>query len=330
MKSSYLLKVCRWIGAAALVALLAAGCGQTATKPAQQGTGQAGKKIKVGYALSSIGHDFFVMMLKGIKDEVKQENVELIETVANGDSSKQLTDVEDLLQQGIDILILTPQDSEAIVPAFDKARAKKVPIVVCDIGVTGREPDCFIISDNYQGGVMAAEYMIKKLGGKGNVVHIQCQLGAANARQRSQGFDDTIKKSKIKIVAEQPADSRRDLAMTVMENILQAEPRIDGIFAANDPMATGALLAAKNAGRLKGMTVVGFNGDSDALKAIKDGDLAATIAQSPYKMGMTAVQMAVKLAKSEKVDKRVPVPVELVTSENLARFEKATEAIKSK
>ncbi len=130
-----------------------------------------------------------------------------------------------------------------------------------------------------------------------------------------------MKEKGIEIIPPQPADSMRDKAMTVMENMLQANRDIAAVFAENDPMAVGAMLAAENAGRLKDMIVVGFNGDKEALDAIRGGKMAATVMQFPYDMGVAGVQQALKLARGEPADERVDVPVELVTAENIDQFQ---------
>lgn len=274
----------------------------------------------IGWSVSSLNNEFFVTMKQGIEDAAKEQGVTLLEANANADVAKQVADVEDLLQKGVAVMLITPQDSEAIVPAVRRCNEKAVPVVIVDIGAAGGKIAALIISDNYQGGRLAGEFIAGKVGPAGQVVHIQCQLGAANAQKRGRGFKDVMAEKGIAIVAEQPADSMKDKGMTVMENILQAEAKIDAVFCQNDNMALGALLAAQNAGRLKDMVIVGFDGNRDALDAIRRGELSATVIQFPYDMGRTGVESAVKLSRGEPVAGEVKVPVELVTAANLDRY----------
>jgi ribose transport system substrate-binding protein len=159
---------------------------------------------------------------------------------------------------------------------------------------------------------MAAEYVVKLLGGKGNVVELEGIPGTSAARDRGQGFNEVMAKNAgLKIVARQEAGFDRAKGLTVMENILQAQPKIDAVFAHNDEMALGALKAIEAAGR-KGIRVVGFDAVDDAVKAVKDGRLAATVAQRPADMGRLGVEFALKVIQGAKVDKYVPVALALV------------------
>jgi ribose transport system substrate-binding protein len=306
---------------AALVALC--GCGrppaETTAPPPQPTAGAAG--LVLAYSVSSLNHRFFVDMLAGVEAEVAKQGATLLQADAGADAGKQLSDIEDLLQKQPAAMMITPQDSDAIKPAVVACNERGVPVIIIDIGASGGTVDSFIISDNYEGGRLAGEYIAAHVKPGARVAHIRCQLGAANARQRGEGFAAVMHEKGIETIPPQPADSKRDLAMTVMENLLQANKQIAAVFAENDPMAMGAMLAAKNAGRLKDTIVVGFNGDPEALDAIRAGEMAATIMQFPYDMGVEGVKQAVKLARGEPAEKQVDVPVELVTADNIDRFE---------
>jgi ribose transport system substrate-binding protein len=276
--------------------------------------------VVLAYSVSALSHQFFVDMMAGVGDEAKKEGATLLKADAGANAGKQLSDIEDLLQKDPSVMLITPQDSDAIKPAVEACNKKGVPVVIIDIGASGGKVDSFIISDNEQGGRLAGEYIAAHVPAGAKVAHIQCQLGAANARKRGEGFTAAMKEKGLSVIPPQPADSMRDKAMTVMENLLQANPKIAAVFCENDPMAVGATIAAKGAGRLKGMIVVGFNGDPEALDAIRKGEMAATVMQFPYDMGVAGVQQAVKLARGEKVESQVDVPVELVTKDNIDRF----------
>ena len=273
--------------------------------------------IRIGYSTPALTNQYWNRVSSGIKEEAKKNGVEVIVADAQGDSGKQLSDVEDLVQKRVAAILISPWDTDTAASCIKKANRAKIPVIVVDIGTSGGEYAAFIISDNREGGRMAGRYIAEKLGGKGKVVHIQCQLGARNAQMRGEGFEEIMKQKGIAIAAKQPADSRRDLGMTVMENILQANPDVNAVFAQNDEMALGALRAIETSGKKGKILIVGFDGNDDALKAVQDGGMAATIGQQPEEMGRIALQTALKVIKHEPVKKEIFVPVKLITKETL-------------
>ncbi|MEW6203528.1 MAG: substrate-binding domain-containing protein [bacterium] len=273
--------------------------------------------VRIGYSTPALTNQFWNRVSSGIREEANKNGVEVIVADAQGDSGKQLSDVEDLVQKQVNAILISPWDTDTAASCIKKANRAKIPVIVVDIGTSGGEYEAFIVSDNKEGGRMAGRYIVEKLGGKGNAVHIQCQLGARNAQLRGEGFEEIMKQEDINIVAKQPADSRRDLGMTVMENILQSNPNIDAVFAQNDEMALGALRAVETSGKKGKIIVVGFDGNDDALKAIREGTMAASVGQQPEEMGRIAVQTALKVLKNETVEKDIFVPVKLITKETL-------------
>lgn len=159
---------------------------------------------------------------------------------------------------------------------------------------------------------MAGEYIIEKLGGKGNVVELEGIAGTNAARERGEGFNEAIKDTEIKVVAKQTADFDRVKGLEVMENILQSQPDIQAVFAHNDEMALGALEAVKASGR--DIMIVGFDATDDAVAAVEAGDMAATVAQQPELIGKIGVETAVKVLSGEEVDANIPVELSLVTN----------------
>ena len=170
------------------------------------------------------------------------------------------------------------------------------------------------------GGRQAAKALADKLGGKGEVVVLQGTAGTSASRERGQGFAEGIKAFPgIKVVAKQPADFDRTKGLDVMTNLLQGNPGVDGVFAENDVMALGAVKAlGDKAGR--SVSVVGFDGTPDGLKAVEAGTLYASVAQQPAELGRIAVRNAIRAADDKKVDSVVKVPVKVVTEKNVARF----------
>ena len=169
-----------------------------------------------------------------------------------------------------------------------------------------------IASDNVAGGKLAAEFLLEKLGGKGNLVELEGVPGTSAARERGQGFHSVVDgKDGVKLVARQPADFDRAKGLSVTENILQGNKDVQGVFAHNDEMALGAQKAVEAAG-LKNVVVVGFDATPDAVAAVKAGSLAATVQQKPDLIGQYGVQTAKKLIDGQTVDKSIPVPLDLV------------------
>ncbi|WP_422446608.1 ribose ABC transporter substrate-binding protein RbsB [Thermoanaerobacterium sp. DL9XJH110] len=292
---------------------LLAGCGNSKNQQAQDQGGQsADQNKKVGLVISTLNNPFFVTLRDGAQKKAQELGYELIILDSQNDSSKELSNVEDLVQQGVSLLMINPVDSDAVANAVKMANEKNIPVITLDRSANDGKVVTHIASDNVAGGKMAGQFIVDKLGGKGNVVELQGIPGASAARDRGQGFEEAIKGTEIKIVAFQPADFDRQKGLSVMENILQAQPQIDAVFAQNDEMALGAIQAIEAAGR-KGILVVGFDAIDDALKAIEEGKMAATVAQQPELIGSLGVEYADKVLKGESVPEYVPVELKLIT-----------------
>lgn len=272
----------------------------------------AEKKLVVGLAVSTLNNPFFVDLKDGALEAAKKLGIELVVTDAQNDPNKQLAGIEDLIQRGVDVILVNPTDSAAVVPAIKAANKARIPVITVDRSAAQGDVETHIASDNVAGGRMAGEYIAKLLGGQGKVVELEGIPGTSAARDRGKGFNEVIgKNSGIKVVARQEAGFDRAKGLTVMENILQAQPEIDAVFAHNDEMALGALKAVSASGR-KGILVVGFDATDDAVAAVKEGRLAATVAQQPREMGRLAVESARKLLSGGKLDKFIPVALNLV------------------
>jgi len=268
---------------------------------------------KIGLAVSTLNNPFFVDLRDGALEEAKKAGLSITVADAQNDPNRQLSQVENFIEQGVSIILVNPCDSTAIVPAIKAANRAKIPVITVDRGADGGEVVCHIASDNVQGGQMAGEFLAKLIGNKGKVVELEGIPGTSAARDRGKGFNEVMKKyPNIKIVARQEAGFDRAKGMTVMENILQAQPEIDGIFCHNDEMALGALRAIEAAGRLSAIKIVGFDATDDAVKSVKDGKMVATVAQKPRVMGSMAVETAKQVLDGVKVGAFIPVPLELV------------------
>jgi len=267
----------------------------------------------LGVVISTLNNPFFVTLKDGAEEKAKELGVELVIYDAQDDSAKMTSSMEDLIQKKVGAILVNPTDADAVVPSILKANAAGIPVFTIDRGATSGEVVTHIASDNVAGGKMAGEFLAEKIGGKGKVVELVGIPGTSAARDRGKGFHEAMEGyPDIEIVASQAADFNRDRGLAVFENILQAQPEIDGVFAHNDEMVLGAIAAAEAAGR-KGIVFVGFDAVGDAVKAVKDGRLAATVAQQPKEMGLLGVEYAVKYLEGEAIPDSVPVPLMLVT-----------------
>ncbi|MEV4226203.1 substrate-binding domain-containing protein [Streptomyces bobili] len=275
---------------------------------------------KVGLALSTLNNPFFVQIQSGAKAEAKKLGVDLTVTDAQNDASQQANQLQNFTSSGYDAIIVNPVDSDAAGPAVRAADKAEIPVVAVDRGVNKATTNTLVASDNVAGGELAAKTVAEKLGGTGKIVILQGQAGTSAARERAEGFAKGLKAFPgIQVLAQQPADFDRTKGLDVMSNLLQAHPDVQGVIAANDEMALGAIKAlGSKAG--KSVQVVGFDGTPDGMTAVTNGTLYASVAQQPSELGRIAVDNALKAFQGKKVAEMVKVPVKVVTKENVSDF----------
>ena len=232
------------------------------------------KDVKVGVSISTLNNPFFVSLKDGIEKEAKEKGMKVTVVDAQDDTAKQISGIEDLILQKVDVLLVNPTDSAAISSAVQSANEAGIPVITIDRSSDEGDVETFIASDNVAGGEMAAEYLVKELGEKAKVVELEGVSGASATRERGKGFHNIADKQ-LDVLTSQTAEFDRTKGLNVMENILQGNKDIQAVFAHNDEMALGAIEAIKAAG--KDIIVVGFDGNDDALKAVENGELKATI-----------------------------------------------------
>ena len=271
----------------------------------------------VGLSLSTLNNPFFVTLRDGAQAAADEAGVDLLVTDAQDSVSTQVSDIEDLIVRGVDVLIINATDSAAVVPAVMQANAAGIPVIAVDRGIDGGRLAYYVASDNAAGGQAAAAFICDRLGGTGDVVELEGIPGTTAARARGAGFNAYLSESctDLRVVARQTANFNRAEGLSVMENILVAQPEIDAVFAHNDEMALGALQAIQASGR--DILVVGFDATDDARAAVERCEMAATVAQLPDELGATSVELAADLIAGEPVPAEVvdvAVPLELVTN----------------
>ncbi|WP_061809637.1 ribose ABC transporter substrate-binding protein RbsB [Rossellomorea vietnamensis] len=305
-----------WLLLISLSLLFLGACSLQPPEWAKPNTSSNPEDIKIGLSVSTLNNPFFVSMKNGVEDEAKKQGMEVVVVDAQNDAAKQINDVEDLIQQGVNVLLINPTDSAAISTAVQSANSLGIPVVTLDRSAEKGDVATLVSSDNEKGGEMAGEYLVEQLGEGAKVAELEGVPGASATRERGAGFHN-IADENLDVVAKQTANFDRTEGLNTMENLIQGNPDIKAVFAHNDEMALGALQAIQSSGR--DVLVVGFDGNEDAMTSILNGNLSATVAQQPEKIGSLAVQAGADVLSGKKVDKKIPVPLKLVTEENVEK-----------
>lgn len=298
--------------------LLLLGCNQ---KPGTNKGSQGARKI-IGVSMLSLQNEFIVNLKDALEKSAGEKNVQLIITDAERSADRQVQQIESFISQGVDAIILNPCEVEASSPAIEKAKAAKIPIVNVN-SETKLEPDAFVGSRDEESGEMAMEFIAKKTNGIGNIVIMHGYMGQAAQIKRSIGARKVLSKyPNLRVLAEQSAEWDRAKGMTLMENWIQSfGNKINAVFAQNDEMGMGALQALEQANVKDRILLVSIDAISDALQAVKDGRLDATLYQDAKGQAEGAIAAAISLTGNIKLkSKEVFIPFELVTKSNVDSF----------
>ena len=262
--------------------------------------------VVIGVSISTLNNPFFVKIKDGIEKEAKKQGVKVKFADAQDDAAKQANDIDDLIQQKVDYLIVNPTDSDAISGSIQIANDEAIPVITLDRDVAKGDVASFIASDNIKGGEMGGKLIVDELGKDARVAELEGVPGASATRERGKGFHNVADQS-LDVVSKQSAKFNRTEGLNVTQNIIQAHPEIQAIFAQNDEMALGAVEAIGN----KDIKVVGFDGNEDAIKSVEKGKLFATVAQQPNLMGEESVKTIMDLYNGKKVEKKNKIPLEM-------------------
>ena len=314
--------------------MLLAGCGKTedaaTTKPAAEETTEdaatdaaadtatdtaaSGETIKIGVSVADQSNPFYIDIVDGMESAAKDGD-ELVIVDAGFDAAKQLNDIDDMIQQGVKVMLIDPVDSNAIKSAVEACDAAGIPVIAYNSPLNF-EIASTVATDNYLAGQLVGEAMGKALDGKGEVAMLTYNV-AEVCLDRANGFKDAIAEyPDIKIVEEQEIQPGTDTALPVAENILQAYPDLAGMFALNDPSALGCVAAVESANLLDQVQIVGVDGSDDAKAAIAEGKMLASAAQDPVQIGSVAIETAYKVIAGEEVEKEIKIPSYLVHATN--------------
>ncbi|WP_326975214.1 substrate-binding domain-containing protein [Caproicibacter sp. BJN0012] len=302
----------------------AASGASAANSAAETSNATGNKKIVVGMTLYSLKNEFTVRLSNAAKKEAEKLGVELKIYDGNYDPNTQINQVETMISDGVDAIILNPQDAKACAVCVDKAVAKNIPVIGVNTRVDSDKLTSYVGSKDEYAGQLEMQAIADKIGGKGNIVVLDGPLGQSAQLERSKGIKDILEKyPDIKILAEKTANWSRSEAMTVMENWLQSFDKIDAIVGENDEMALGAMQAVKS--KDKTIPCIGVDGITDGLKAVQSGTLIATIFQDGAGQGTKALDVAVQKVKGETVEKEYWIDFEKVTQDNVADYFKRTQ-----
>lgn len=303
-----------WIG---MLLVLAFSLGSSA------GPAEAQKSLRMGLIVKNLVNPFWVYMKEGAEAAAKTHGVELSTYAPTkpDNAEEQIRIMEDLIQKRVDAIVLVPADSKGIIPGIERANEAKVPVALANTNAFGGKVITFSAIENYPAMALVAEYMVKKLGGKGNVVILEGVPGAQTSIDRKRAIDDVLARHpEIKILASQAAKFQRAEGMAVMENLLQRFPSIDAVLAANDEMALGAIEALDAAKRLSKTAISGFDANNDAIKAVNDGRLVVTLDQQPGEQAGKALEAAVQFLKGQDVPKRIVIQATLVDKSTVGPY----------
>ncbi len=290
-------------------------------------TGSAGPRsytILLSMKGPGSGNPFWAAVERGARDAARALGVNLVvlSPPAETDVQAQVAILEDQIAKRVNAIVVAPTDVSALNSTFDKARARRIPVLFVDTDATWPHKVTFIGTDNRAGGVLGGRFLCQQLQGRGEVAIITGVMTTQSIRARVEGAREAMRRCGLQIVAELPANSDRALGQQVMEDILTRRPNVRGVFAANDLMALGAAEAVKARGRTGQVLIVGFDAIPEAAQAILRGEMAASVAQNPYNMGKFGVESAVKVLNGQTVAKRIDTGTTLVTKQNAAQYAK--------
>ena len=269
----------------------------------------------IGFAVSTLENPFFVTMKDAAVAKAAELGVELVVLDAQDSAETQASQVEDFITRGVDLLIINPVDSDAIGTSVMACNEANIPVITVTRASNAGTVVQHLDIDNKEAGRLDAEQLLKDLDGKGKVAILEGIAGSSSAIEREEGFVDALKGSEVEVVTSLTANYSREEGATVTEDILQSNPELDAIYAHNDEMALGAVRAVAAAGRSAEIKIYGIDATDDALVAVEDGEMAATVQQQPDLQIETALENAIKYLGGETLEPLVNIPLKLIVKE---------------
>lgn len=307
------MKRIKWFGVAAVLVLigLLAGCGGD-----EKASGDTKGEESVAVVLKTLSSPYWKYVEAGAKAAGKELGVKV--TIVGPPSESQVMEqvnlLEDQISQSPGAIVVSPTQPDTVVPVLESAAQSGLPVLLIDTDAKFEGKTTFIGTENHSAGKEGGKLLASMLQKGDQVVLISGALGNPATDARIQGAKEALEEAGMEIVAQQPGDSDKTKAMSVMENILQKNGDVKGVFSANDDMALGVLRAVEAKGL--DVKVIGTDGTQEAVESILAGKLAGTIAQSPYNMGYQGVENALKAIKGEKIENRIDSGIDIITQDN--------------
>jgi ABC-type sugar transport system substrate-binding protein len=289
---------------------------------AMYGEVTASQEYKIGAIVKTLVNEHWQQVKAGYEAAAADlgVTVEVVAADSEADLAQQLDFAQTMIGQGVDALTVSPLSVTNLDPALEAAAADGMPIINVDDARVTNVPVVFLGADHFQMGVLAAEYMIANLPAGSQVAMVEGQAGSNAGIARMEGFHGTIEGSGLELVSSQPGDWDRVKSLDAATNILQTYPDVKGIYAANDTMALGVIEAVGGSATDSGVVVIGTDAVPEAIQAVKDGRLTATIAAFPYQLGYNGLSLAVRALEGQALPAEVQAPMELITGDNVLEF----------
>src|SRR5215211_5070080 len=268
---------------------------------------QGNSPYKLAYMQVFPDNPFWQTMKEAVEARAAEDGV-TVDTIALPTASgvaDQVSQMEDVVTQQYDGIILGTVDAAGIVPGIEAANNAGIPVIAVDTAPAGGDFISLVQTDNVAAARLAGEYIAEQIGGKGKVLNLQGDLANQTGQARNDGLHESLDTYPDIQVIDQSAMWQGPLGLSITENILTSDPDLAAIFAANDPPALGALQALKAAGKEADVIIVGFDAVPDAVEAVKNGELLATVAQFPKSMGIIGVDLMVRHLNGEEVPELV-------------------------
>jgi ribose transport system substrate-binding protein len=293
------------------------------------GSALAAESYRIAVIPKGTTHEFWKSINAGAfkaRDELAEKGI-IVDVIWKGplkedDRDQQIQTVENFTSRRVNGIVLAPLDSQALIRPVNNAQRARIPVVIFDSGLKSDNYVSFVATDNYKGGVLAAEHLGKLLGGKGNVILLRYAVGSASTEEREAGFLDTLKKNfpEIKLLSsDQYAGPTRESGYQASQNLLNRFAReVNGIFCPNENSTVGMTKALRDFGRAGGkVKMVGFDSGTQSVIDLKNGDVQGLVVQNPIFMGYKSVMTMVEHLQGRKVEKRIDTGVVLATPENM-------------
>lgn len=314
-----------------IVAAFCAGCGATPSRTGASGPPPGGPSARrawrLGCTIPTYGHPFFVAMKRGLEEEARAAGVTLTMVDGKDDSQTQLTAIDNFIVQKVDAIVLCPTESETLVPGVEKANRAGIPVITVNRTVAA-DVVTYVGADDTEGGRLQGRAIVEALPNGGKILLLQGILGSSPQRNREAGLEEVLKEHpRHRIVQKIPYRFQRALAVSAMETALLQYPKgsIDAVVAQSDDGALAAADVCRQRGRTE-LVIVGFNGESDAFDAVRDGRIYATVLQDAETQGREAIRATLQHLEGKRVPKQIITPLYRITRENVDRFRPAWES----